>query len=46
MATSVFNQSGTEGQPAVAGATTNLETPVLGGEYKASETLSHSESGK
>jgi negative regulator of sigma E activity len=37
MATSVFNQSATNTQPAVAEATTNLESPVLGGEYNALE---------
>jgi negative regulator of sigma E activity len=37
MATSVFNQSGTDAQSTVADATTNLDTPVLGGEYKATE---------
>lgn len=37
MATSVFNQSGTNVQPAVADATADLDTPVLGGEYKGSE---------
>lgn len=37
MVTSVFNQSGTDAQPAVADATANLETPALGGDYKAAE---------
>jgi negative regulator of sigma E activity len=37
MATSMFNQSGTEAQPAMADVATNLDTPVLGGEYKGSE---------
>ena len=37
VATSVFNQSGMDVQPSVADAATNLDTPVLGGEYKGSE---------
>jgi sigma-E factor negative regulatory protein RseA len=37
MATSVFNQSGTDVQPAVADSSANLDTPVLGGEYRGSE---------
>lgn len=37
MATSVFNQSGADVQPAVAETTSNLDTPVLGGEYRGSE---------
>ncbi|MES2624315.1 MAG: sigma-E factor negative regulatory protein [Pseudomonadota bacterium] len=37
MATSVFNQSSLNVQPAVADTAANLDTPVLGGEYKGSE---------